>query len=409
MQDFNFAQAVKDKPLRGIRVIEMGQLLAGPFCGRILAEFGAEVIKIEPPKKGDPLRVWRGMMEETNTSLWWYVQSRNKKSLTLDMNHPQASGLVKQLLQSADVLLENFKPGTMEKWGLGWEEVHALNPKLVMTRVSGWGQTGPYKDKPGYGSIGESMGGMRYLTGYPGQPPVRIGISIGDSLAGMWAAIGTLMAVYHRDLHNGPGQLVDVALNEAVFGMMEGMLPEFSWLGLIRERTGAAMPGISPSNTYICKDGTYLVIAGNGDSVFKRFMKAIGRPDMAEDPRYANNNLRVKANDELDAVISEWAAQHEAAEAERILDEAGVPTGSIYSIADIAKDPHFQARNMIQEREIEGIGSIKIPGVVPQLSDTPGGTEWLGPKLGEHNLEIYGGLLGIDEATLKEWEANGMI
>lgn len=409
MQGFDFNEAVKNKPLAGVRVVEMGQLLAGPFCARILAEFGAEVIKIEPPKKGDPLRVWRAMMEETGTSLWWYVQSRNKKSITLDMNHPEASAIVKQLLRSADVLVENFKPGTMEKWGLGWEEVQAVNRRLVMTRVSGWGQSGPYKDKPGYGSIGESMGGMRYLTGYPDRPPVRIGISIGDSLAGMWGAIGTLMAIYNRDARGGKGQMVDVALNEAVFGLMEGMLPEFSWLGLIRERTGAAMPGISPSNTYRCKDGTYMVIAGNGDSVFKRFMRTIGRPDMAEDPRFANNNLRVKANDELDEVISAWTAQHDAAEVQRILDEAGVPTGSIYSIADIATDPHYQARGMIQEREIEGVGSIKIPGVVPQLSDTPGSTEWLGPKLGEHNREIYGGLLGVDDATLKEWENSGVI
>ena len=409
MQGFDVSQAIKDKPLRGVRVIEMGQLLAGPFCGRILAEFGAEVIKIEAPKKGDPLRVWRAMLEETNTSLWWYVQSRNKKSITLDMNHPQASEIARQLLRSSDVLVENFKPGTMEKWGLGWDGLHALNERLVMTRVSGWGQSGPYKDKPGYGSIGESMGGLRYLTGYPGQPPVRTGISLGDSLAGMWGAIGTLLAIYNRDARGGQGQLVDVALNEAVFALMEGMLPEFSQLGIVRERTGAAMPGISPSNTYQCKDGTYIVIAGNGDSVFRRFMRAIGQPDMADDPRYANNNLRVKLNDELDRVISAWTAQHDSSEVQTILDEAGVPTGSIYSIAEIAADPHYQARGMIGEGEVAGVGPIKIPGVVPRLSDTPGSTEWLGPKLGEHNAEIYGGLLGIDPATLAEWEINGLI
>ncbi len=409
MPGFDYSQLAKDKPLRGVRVIEMGQLLAGPFCGRILAEFGAEVIKIEAPGKGDPLRVWRGMMEETGTSLWWYVQSRNKKSVTLDMNLAQAPALVKRLLESADVLLENFKPGTMEKWGLGWEDVHRLYPRLVMTRVSGWGQTGPYKDKPGYGSIGESMGGLRYLTGVPGQPPVRTGISIGDSLSGMWAAIGTLMAIYHRDARGGAGQLVDVALNEAVFNMMEGMLPEFSWLGVIRERTGAAMPGISPSNTYECQDGTYIVIGGNGDSIFKRFMRAIGQPAMADDPRFANNNLRVKANAEIDSVIGEWAARHNYAEAIAILDAAGVPAGPIYSIADIAADPHFQARNMIQEREVPGVGSLKIPGIVPQLSETPGTTEWLGPRLGEHNREVYGSLLGVDEATLEEWAAAGLV
>lgn len=402
--------AKRTKPLAGIRVIEMGQLLAGPFCGRLLAEFGAEVIKLEPPGKGDPLRVWRGMMEETNTSLWWYVQSRNKKSVTIEMNKPGAGEIVKRLLKDADVLLENFKPGTMEKWGLGWEQLHAEFPRLIMTRVSGWGQSGPYKNNPGYGSIGESMGGMRYITGYPDRPPVRIGISIGDSLAGMYAAIGTLTAVYHRDMHDGQGQLVDVALNEAVFGLMEGMLPEYDWLGLIRERTGAAMPGISPSNTYLCADGTYIVIAGNGDSIFKRLMRAIGRDDLADSPDFATNNLRVKRNDELDEAIGAWTARYTFAEVKEAMEKAGVPVGSIYTIADIAKDPHFQARGMIQEAVVPEIDAkIKIPGIVPQLSDTPGTTEWLGPKLGVHNREIYQNLLGFSEDDLNQMEAEGLI
>ena len=398
------------KPLAGIRVIEMGQLLAGPFCGRLLAEFGAEVIKIEPPKKGDPLRVWRGLMDETQTSLWWYVQSRNKKSITLEMNQPGATEIVKKLLKEADVLLENFKPGTMEKWGLGWEQLHAEFPRLVMTRVSGWGQTGPYKDNPGYGSIGESIGGMRYITGYPDRPPVRIGISIGDSLAGMYATIGTLTAVHHRDMNGGQGQLVDVALNEAVFGLMEGMLPEYSWLGLIRERSGAAMPGISPSNTYLCKDGTYIVIAGNGDSIFKRLMRAIDRSDLADSPDFANNNLRGKRNAELDEAIGAWTARHTFAEVKEILEKAGVPVGGIYTIADIAQDPHFIARGMIQEGVVpEADATIKIPGIIPKLSETPGSTEWLGPALGHHNREIYGGLLGLSEDELAKMEVKGMI
>ncbi len=403
------SQNATTKPLAGVRVIEMGQLLAGPFCARILAEFGAEVIKIEPPKKGDPLRVWRAVLDETKTSLWWYVQSRNKKSITLDMNNPAASGIVKQLLAKSDVLVENFKPGTMEKWGLSWDEVHKANPATVMTRVSGWGQNGPYKDKAGYGSIGESMGGIRYITGYPDRPPVRVGISLGDSLAGMWGAMGTLMAIYHRDMRGGQGQVVDVALNEATFALMEGMLPEYDKLGIIRERTGAAMPGISPSNTYRCKDGKYMVIAGNGDSVFKRFMYAIGRSDLAEDPTLANNNDRVRQDDVLDEAIAAWTSERTYDEAFEVLSKADVPVGPIYTIADIAEDPHFQARGMIQEFELPGFGKMKIPGIMPKLSETPGETEWLGPTLGEHNKEIYGDLLGLDDNTLEEWAKTGLI
>ncbi len=398
------------KPLAGIRVIEMGQLLAGPFCARMLAEFGAEVIKIEPPKKGDPLRIWRAIMEETNTSLWWYVQSRNKKSITLDMNKPGAAEIVKRLLKDADVLLENFKPGTMEKWGLGWEQLHAEFPRLIMTRVSGWGQSGPYKNNPGYAAVGEAMGGLRHITGFPDRPPVRTGISLGDTLAGMFAAYGTLTAVYHRDMHNGPGQMVDMAINEAVFGMLESMLPEYSWFGMVRGRSGASLPGISPSNTYQCGDGSYIVIAGNGDSIFKRLMRAINRDDLAEDANLANNNLRVKRNDELDAAIGAWTLHHTAQEVKEVLEKAEVPVGLIYTIADIASDPHFLARGLIQEAFVPEVNAaIKIPGIVPQLSDTPGTTEWLGPKLGEHNREIYGGLLGFSEDELVRMEAEGII
>jgi formyl-CoA transferase len=399
----------KGGPLAGLRVLEMGQLIAGPFCSRILADFGAEVIKVELPGQGDALRVWRTMLEETNTSLWWYVQSRNKKSITLDLNHPQAGKVVRQLVKHVDILVENFKPGTMEKWGLGWEELHRLNPKLIMTRVSGWGQTGPYRDKASYGSIGESMGGLRYITGFPDRPPVRPSISLGDSLAGMWGAIGTLSAVVNRQTENGEGQLVDVALNEAVFAMLESMLTEYDKLGIIRERAGTAMPGIAPVNTYQCKDGTYAIIAGNGDSVFKRLVQAIGRPEWAKDSRFANNAGRVKHNDIVDIAIAEWAAQHSFEEVSQILGAVDVPVGPIYTIADIAADPQYQARDMILECSTPETGPLKVPGIVPKLSATPGAVNWLGPKLGEHNREIYGDWLGISEQQLEEWAASGLI
>ncbi len=397
-------------PLAGIRVVEMGQLIAGPFCGRLLAELGAEVIKIEAPKKGDPIRTWRHLLEETGTSLWWYVQSRNKKSITLDLNHPGASELVKRLLKDTDVLVENFKPGTLEKWGLGWAQLSSEFPRLIMTRISGWGQTGPYSSKPGYGSIGEAMGGLRYITGYPGQPPVRSNLSMGDSIAGLYAAYGTLSAIYHRDHHSGQGQLVDIALNEAVFGLMEGMLPEYDRFGVVRGPSGSGITGIVPSNTYQCKDGTYIVIAGNGDSIFKRLMQAIGRNDLAQDPAYATNNLRVEHSEELDEVIEGWTKQHGFSEVKEALEQVGVPVGSAYSIADIVKDPHYLARGMILEEMIPEVNQpIKIPGIVPKLSASPGRTEWLGPKLGEHNPEVYGYLLNLSQAELAQMKEDGLI
>lgn len=396
-------------PLAGVRVIEMGQLIAGPFCGKILAEFGAEVIKIELPGKGDPLRVWRTMLDETNTSLWWYIQSRNKKSITLRMGQAGSAEIAKRLIKEADVVIENFKPGTMEKWGLGWDVLHELNPKLIMTRISGWGQTGPYRDKASYGSIGESMGGIRYITGYSDRPPVRSSISLGDSLAAMWGAMGTLMALYNRAANGGQGQIVDIGLNEAVFGLMEAQLLEYDRLGIVRERAGTGMPGISPVNTYTCKDGAYAVVAGNGDGVFKRLMQAIDHPELSDDPRYDNNAKRVANNDYLDEIIGEWVSRHTYDEVVEILTKFDVPVSPIYSIADIAKDPQYIARNLIQTFNIPGAGPIKVPGIVPKLSETPGETEWLGPELGQHNHEIYVDLLGIDEQQLAAWQAEGLI
>ncbi|MCL4424316.1 MAG: CoA transferase [Firmicutes bacterium] len=382
-------------------------MIAGPFAARLFAEFGAEVIKIEPPDGGDPLRTWRHLYE--GTSLWWYVQSHNKKSVTLDLRQDGAREIVLQLAAKVDVLIENFKPGTMEKWGLGWDDLEKVNPGLIMVRVSGYGQTGPYRNKPGFGSIGEAMGGIRYLTGYPDRPPTRVGVSLGDSVAGLYAFIGGLLALRHREVRQGKGQVVDVALYEAVFSLMEGLLPEYSALGVIRERTGTILPGIAPSNTYRCADGKYIVIGGNSDGIFKRLMLAVGRPDLAEDPRLARNDGRVAHMEEIDAAISAWTATKSIEEALEAMDKAGVPAGKIYNAADIAADPHYRARGMAQETEIPGLGKILVPGLVPTLSETPGQVRWLGPKLGAHNEEVYCGLLGYSREMLQQWKEKGLI
>ena len=376
----------KSKPLEGIRVVELGQLIAGPFAGKFFAEFGAEVIKVEPPGKGDPLRKWRGMHGET--SLWWYVQNRNKKSVTLDLRQAEGQEIARRLIREADILVENFRPGTLEKWGLGYEVLSRDNPGLLMLRLSGFGQTGPMHDQAGFGSVGESMGGLRYVTGFPDRAPVRMNLSIGDALAAIHGVIGTLMALHHRTAHGGKGQVIDVALFEAVFNMMEGALPEYDMLGEIRERTGTGLSGIVPSNTYPTAGGKHVVIGANADSIFKRLMTLIGRKDLADDPTLADNEGRCKRVDELDAVIGEWTARHDVDEVVAKLNAAQVPNGKTYSIADIVRDPQYLAREMIKEVALPDGKSLKVPGVVPKLSLTPGNLEWVGPALGEHTKEV---------------------
>ena len=401
-------------PLEGLRVLEMGTLIAGPFCGRLLAEFGAEVIKIETPadakgEGGDPLRKWRKLHDAHGepTSLWWYAQARNKKSVTVNLREPAGQEIVRKLALQADIIVENFRPGTLEKWHLGFESLAKDNPKLIMVRLSGYGQTGPYRDRVGFGAIGESMGGMRYLTGYPDRAPVRVGISIGDSLAAMYGAMGALVALHQRG-KTGKGQVVDVALYEAVFSMMESMLPEFGMTGFIRERSGASLPGIVPSNTYLCGDGQYVVIGANGDSIFKRMMLAIGRADLADDAALADNAGRTARTEELDTAIGEWTGANTLDHVLETLDRADVPSGRIYSIADIVADMQYQARGMIEKHKLGDNEEVWLPGIVPKLSDTPGGTKWIGPKLGAHTAEVLSGI-GYGADAQKDLRKRGII
>lgn len=395
-------------PLEGMRVLELGQLLAGPFAGMLLANFGAEVIKVEPPKVGDPLRRWRGMYR--GTSLWWVVMSRNKKCVTLDLKSERGQQLCRELAARVDILLENFRPGTLERWGMGPEQLWARNPQLIIVRVSGWGQTGPYARRPGYASVAEAMGGIRYVMGHPDRPPIRPNLSLGDTIAGLHAAFAALVAVYARDIvGTGRGQVVDVSLAEAVFNMTESMLPEYDKLGVVRERQGTKLSGIAPTNTYRCRDGRYVVIGGNGDSIFRRLMYAIGRADLAEDPRLAHNDGRVAHEAEIDAAIEAWTRERTLEEVVRTLEAAEVPCGPIYSIADLVRDPHFQARGLFEEVELAPGDRVKIPAVVPFLSETPGRTRWIGPPLGAHNREVFTQLLGLSEQELAELEAEGVI
>lgn len=382
------------KPLAGVRVVELGTLIAGPFCSRILAEFGADVIKVEAPGEGDPLRKWRKLYPdaETGTSLWWLVQARNKKSVTANLKHPDGLEVVKRLIARADILVENFRPGVLEKLGLGWEVLSALNPGLVMVRLSGFGQTGPMAQQPGFGAIGESMGGLRYVTGFPDRPPVKTGVSIGDGIASLWGAIGALMALRHREVNGGAGQIVDVALYEAVFAMMESLVPEFDVFGFIRERTGNVMPGITPSNTHTSRDGKHLIIGANGDAIFRRFMQAIGRHDLADDPGLADNAGRDARAAEIYAVIDAWVATLDAEEVLLVTAQAGVPASHIFSVADMFKDPQYAARAMLEWASLPDGKRFRIPGVVPKLSLTPGATAWLGPALGEHTHAVLGEL-----------------
>ncbi len=396
----------KAAPLAGVRVVELGTLIAGPYAASLLAQFGAEVIKVEPPGDGDPLRKWRKLHD--GTSLWWYSQSRNKKSLTVSLKSPKGQQIVRDLVRDADIVIENFRPGSLESWGLGWEDLSKVNPKLIMVRVSGYGQTGPYRDKPGFAAIAESMGGLRNLAGYPDRPPVRVGVSIGDTLASLYGVIGALLAMHHLKVNGGEGQFVDVALYEAVFGVMESLIPEFSSFGFVRERSGASLPGISPSSTYPCRDGGYVIIAGNSDSIFRRLMHAIDRDDLGEDPRLARNDGRVQHNAMLDEAIGAWTAQHPLEHVLATLDAAAVPCGRIYTAADIHADPHYRARDMIERRALPDGAPIEVPGIVPKLSATPGETRWLGPALGEHTEEILAGI-GISGDTLAGLRAEGVV
>ncbi|MET3917089.1 crotonobetainyl-CoA:carnitine CoA-transferase CaiB-like acyl-CoA transferase [Variovorax sp. OAS795] len=372
--------------LEGLKVLELGQLIAGPFAGKTLAEFGADVIKVEPAGVGDPLRKWRLLRE--GTSVWWEVQSRNKRSVCLDLRSPEGQEAVRTLALEADVLIENFKPGTLEGWGLGWERLHALNPRLIMLRISGYGQTGPYRDKPGFGVLGESMGGLRHLSGEPGRVPVRVGVSLGDTLAALHGVIGVLTALHHRTAHGGEGQFIDVALYESVFNVMESLLPEYDAFGVVRERAGSALPGIAPSNAYKCLDGHHVLVAGNGDSIFRRLMRAIERTDLENDPGLVHNDGRVRRVEEIDAAIEAWTLQRSRDEVLAVLDAAGVPVGRIYSVADIAADPQYLARQMIVETTTADGEMLKVPGVVPKLSATPGRIARPAPRLGEHTGDL---------------------
>jgi len=372
--------AAPDGPLQGLKVIELGQLIAGPFAAKTLADFGADVIKIEPPEGGDPLRQWR--LIKDGTSVWWQVQSRNKRSVGLDLKTPEAQDIVRRLASQADVLIENFRPGAMEGWGLGPEVLLALNPRLIMLRVSGYGQSGPYRDRPGFGVVAEAMSGLRHLTGEPGRVPVRVGVSIGDTLASLHGVIGILMALHERK-RSGQGQVIDVALYEAVFNCMESLLPEYSAFGAVRGPAGSALPGIAPTNAYACADGGYALVAGNGDSIFKRLMQCIGRPDLAQDPGLAKNAGRVQRVEEIDAAIGAWTASLSVDQALAALERAQVPSGKIYTVADIAADPHYAARGMLGQVTLDDGSAVSVPGFVPKLSRTPGGHRRNAPALGQ--------------------------
>lgn len=392
-------------PLKGLKVLEMGQLIAGPFAAKTLSDFGADVIKIEPPRTGDPLRQWRLLKD--GTSVWWQVQSRNKRSLVLDLKEPAAQAIVSQLASQADVLIENFRPGAIEGWGLGPEALLALNPKLIMLRISGYGQSGPYRDKPGFGVVAEAMSGLRHLTAEPGRVPVRVGVSIGDTLASLHGVIGILMALHERQT-SGQGQVIDVALYEAVFNCMESLLPEYSEFGVVRQAAGSALPGIAPSNAYRCADGGYALIAGNGDSIFKRLMACMGREDLGQDPALADNAGRVRRITEIDEAIGQWTAQLSVADVLQALDAAAVPAGRIYNVADIAADPHYQARGMLQNVRMSDGTDLMVPGIVPKLSRTPGNHRRNAPTLGQDTDDVLREV-GLSDAQIQALKDKGIV
>ena len=398
--------AGENGPLTGLRLIEMGQLLAGPFCGQLMADFGAEVIKIEQPKVGDPLREW-GREKSEGKSLWWPIVARNKKSITLNARVPEGQEIIKQLVKKSDFLLENFKPTTMEKWNLGYEELAKINPGIIMIRVSGYGQTGPYSHKAGYAAVGEAMGGLRYVVGDPSTPPSRVGISLGDTTAATYACMGALMALHHRHL-TGRGQVVDSAIYESVLQLMESLISEYDKVGFIRERTGSILPNVAPSNVYPAKDGNFL-IAANQDTVFRRLAEAMGQPELGTDARYATHTARGQRQKELDDVIAAWTKTKTVKELEGLMDKASVPSGLIYRAPEMLADAHFKAREAIVEVADKTLGKLKMQNTFPKLSATPGKVRWTGPDLGEHNEEIFGGILGMDSNTMKEYQERGII
>ncbi|MGS2724115.1 CaiB/BaiF CoA transferase family protein [Porticoccus sp. GXU_MW_L64] len=399
------------RPLEGIRVIELGQLLAGPFTGLMLAYFGAEVIKVEPPGGGDPIRGWRQTETDDNgvtTSYWWRSLGRNKKCITLDLKSEKGRELTRQLIDGADVVIENFRPGTMEKWGLGPEVFHGSNPGLVYTRISGYGQTGPYSHKPGFASVCEAISGFRYVNGHPGEAPVRANLSIGDTISGMHAAMGVLLAIIERQRNDGSGQVVDVALYESMFNLLEAVIPEYSGAGEIREPSGTTVTGIVPTNTYRCNDGKFVVIGGNGDSIFQRLMTVAGYPHMASDPRMANNAGRVQHEGEIDAALANWCSAHSSQHILDLLEQSRVPAGPIYNVEDMFNDRHFQDRGLFERVEING-KPLDIPAILPRLAKTPGNTQWAGPEVGSHNREIFAELLGLSESELAELKEQEII
>jgi succinyl-CoA---D-citramalate CoA-transferase len=395
-------------PLQGVRVVEMGSLLAGPFCGQLLADFGAEVVKVEPPGKGDPMREW-GRQRKEGRALWWPIIARNKKSVTLNLREKEGQELARKLIAEADVLVENFRPGTMERWGLGYEDLSEINPGLIMVRVSGYGQSGPYKDQAGFGSIGEAMGGIRHVTGYPDRPPPRVGVSLGDSLAATFGALGAVMVLYNREALGGQGQVVDIGIYEAVLALMESTIPEYALTGHIRGRTGAILPSVAPSNTYPTCDGDYIVIGANADTVFGRFAKALGHPEWAESERYATHHARGENQEELDELISGWTRQRTAEEVLEVMREASVPAGKLFTAEDMLSDEHYAARQNIVEVEDPEIGPFPMQNVVPRLSETPGRVRWTGPKLGQHNDEVFKEVLGMSEDELEGLRRRGIV
>jgi succinyl-CoA--D-citramalate CoA-transferase len=397
-------------PLKGIRVLEFGSLLAGPFCARLLADFGADVIKVESPGEGDPLRHWN--LESWNgRDLLWSIQARNKRCITLNLRSPEGQQVVRQLAEKTDIVVENFRPGTMEKWGLGPEDLRLINPGLIMVRVSGFGQTGPYSSRAGFGSVAEAMGGIRYVTGYPDRPSTRTGVSLGDSLAAVFGVLGALLALVARERGNAPGgQVVDVAIYEAVFAMMESIIPDFLLQGKIRGRTGPVLPHVAPSNVYPCADGVDVIIAANADNVFRRLAEVMGQPELITDPRFATHQARGENQEEIDRLVAMWTVKHPSAEVVRIMDENGVPAGPIYTAKEMVVDPQFLARGMVKTVRVEDGAELPMPGLVPSLSVTPGALRWAGPiQPGTHNREVLRELLSMGDAQIEDFEARGII